>query len=404
MKVVQINAVYDKGSTGRIIKEMHHALIECGHESHVFTADYRQNEDNVYRIGNRIDWKIHGLLSRVFGLQGYFSHLATMRLVKSLKSISPDVVHLHNTHANYLNLKMLIKYLNANNIATVITLHDCWYFTGKCMHYTAEGCYRWKDSCGNCPKLHTDNHSWLFDRTGKMLSDKRKLFSSIAKLGVIGVSDWITAEAKQSFLAGAAIVKRIYNWIDLEAFTPCKADIHKKYNLPANKSLILCIGAGWKKSTDRFNDMIRLAEILPEHIHIVLAGHLQENVVLPSNITSIGYVDKIEDLAQLYSSVAVYVHMSREDTFGKVIAEALACGTPAVVFESTACPEIVGNGCGYVVPTGDIESMCNAICNVVKNGKDSYCSSCIAHAKENFEKEKLIYQTIKLYKELLEQR
>lgn len=50
-----------------------------------------------------------------------------------------------------------------------------------------------------------------------------------------------------------------------------------------------------------------------------------------------------EELARLYSSVDVFVFPSRTDTFGLVLLEALACGTPVAAFPVQGPLDVVGN-------------------------------------------------------------
>ena len=97
----------------------------------------------------------------------------------------------------------------------------------------------------------------------------------------------------------------------------------------------------------------------------------------------------------------VYVHLSVEDTFGKVIAEAMACGTPAVVYNATACPELIGNHCGYVVEKGDVKGVMEAIERIKSNRKDYYSPFCVSYAKSNFEKKALIGEMEGIYCQLL---
>ena len=92
MKIVLINAVYEYSSTGRTTKEMHLSLIDRGIDSYVFCTNKSIPEDKVYLIGSKLDYKLHAILSRILGLQGYFSHCATSKLLKKLKTIQPEVV------------------------------------------------------------------------------------------------------------------------------------------------------------------------------------------------------------------------------------------------------------------------------------------------------------------------
>ena len=220
MKIVQINAVYGFGSTGRNVAEMHDYFQQHGIVSFVFTSDKENQNEHIYRIGNKWDHKRHALFSRIWGLQGYFSKSATRKMIRHIKQISPDMVILHNLHANYIHFPLLLDFLAKNDIATLLVLHDFWFITGHCCHYTSIGCDKWKTECSHCQLLHTYNKSMFFDRSRKIHKDKKRLFLSIPQLGVIGVSKWVLNEVQQSFLKGAKLQDYIYNWIDLSIFHP----------------------------------------------------------------------------------------------------------------------------------------------------------------------------------------
>ena len=403
MKVLQINAVYGTGSTGRIVAEINDDLRRTGHSSIIATSQSTGASDETYIIGTKVGRKIHALLSRFSGKQAYFSTCATKQLIKWIEKEKPDIIHLHNLHANYINLGLLLNYIKKKNISTVITLHDCWFFTGKCTHYTEHGCYKWQEGCYDCSQLKKDNTSWFFDRTEKLWKEKKMWFKQLPNLAVIGVSDWITNEAKKSFLKDATIVKRIYNWIDLDIFYPIEDGTKDKYNLPKDKFLILCISAGWSESSTKYKDLIELSERLGAEERIVLIGNISESIKLPNNIIHLGYISDTNELAKVYSCVDAYVHLSHEDTFGKVIAEAMACGTPAIVYNATACPELIGENCGYVVEKGNIDGIIAAILKIKEKGKNSFSSSCVQFVNENFEKNKLIEETKEVYVQLLEE-
>lgn len=400
MKVLQINAVSRIRSTGRIVSEIVDVLNQTGNKG-VIACSSRKSTNNEIKIGNKIDTKIHSLLSRIFGTQAYFSKRATKRLLNSVSKLNPDVVHLHNLHSNYINLKLLLNYLAKNDIPTVITLHDCWFYTGKCTYYTVYNCYKWQTECGGCPRLKKDNPSWIFDRTQKMRQDKMKWFSAIPRLAVVGVSDWITNEARKSFLSSAKIITRIYNWIDLETFKPSdQTSLNKKLSLK-DKFIILGVASGWSnaKGLDKF---IELAGKVSSDTTIVLVGGMNGNINLPANVIHINETHDTTELAQYYSLADVYLHLSLEETFGKTIAEAMACGTPAVVFDSTACAEVVGKDCGIVVSPNDMEAVYKAVLEIKSSGKGKYSDKCIKRATENFNMDDNIKQTINLYHEIVE--
>lgn len=402
MKVLQINVTCGYGSTGRICLEISDFLLSQGIDNYIFYGVGNTQRANAEKFCNDIDRKMHTIMSRTTGLQSYFSTVATKRLLCRMDELKPDIVHLHNLHSNYINLPILLKYLAEKDIATVITLHDCWFFTGKCTHYTTDKCYKWKTGCNHCKRLKKDIPSWFLDRTSKMWADKNKLFKAIPRLAVIGVSDWITNEAKQSFFKNASIIRRIYNWIDLDDFHPKAGNIKRKYSISEDKFTILSVSAGWDENSDRFKDAIKLSKLIKDKMQIVLVGAGLSKEKLPKNIIGIDYIEGKDELAEMYSAADVYVHLSREDTFGKVVAEAMACGTPAVVYDSTALPELVGQGNGFAVDCGDIGEVYDIVDKIAQTGKKQYSEQCVDFVKKRFDKAKLLNETVKLYKDIIE--
>lgn len=401
MKVLQINAVYGYGSTGRTALELTTEIKKYGWESLTIFSHAQDGYADSKKICSNVHNKFNALVSRAIGTDSHNPFGVTRKVLKIIKKHNPDVVHLRNLHANYVNLPKLLKFLAKNDIATVVSLHDCWFYTGKCTHYITIGCDKWQKECGKCPQLKNDVPSWFFDRTAKQLKEKRDGFNSIPRLAVIGVSDWITNEAKKSLLKNAKIIKRIYNWIDINTFYPRNVDIREKYNLPKDKFLILFAGSDWKTGTSKFNDLINLSKKLSSSQQIVLIGKVSSDINLPKNVTTLGYINNTDELAEINSGCDVYVHVSRADTFGKVVAEALACGTPAIVYNNTALPELIGENCGYVVETGDVDAIKESIDKIQANGKSKYSQSCIEFVNINFNKEKLVKETADLYNFLI---
>ena len=121
MKVLQINAVYGFLSTGVIAKDICDMLEKNGEQIAVATQSTSIKNENIYIVGNKLDWKYHALHARFFGKQGYASKGATRKLLKWIDKEKPDIVHLHNLHSNYINFGILCDYLAKKNIPTVIT-------------------------------------------------------------------------------------------------------------------------------------------------------------------------------------------------------------------------------------------------------------------------------------------
>lgn len=418
MKVLQVNAVYETGSTGGIVADMVKGLSALGVDSRVAASVAAPSMD-VLSVGSPLDRKFHAFASRVSGKQAYYSRRGTEHLLAYIASERPDVVHLHNLHANYINLPMLLDYLGSNDIATALTLHDCWFFTGKCCHYTAEGCDRWLTGCGSCPRVHKDNPSWFFDRSSEMWADKKRWFAAIPRLAAIGVSDWITGEATRSLLADAALIRRIYNWIDLDVFSPADAGCGVPQGNGEDDFVMLAVASRWRESKG-LGDLIRLGEAIDQGVlaamlagmggssatrhRIQMVGQIPPGVRLPGSFEPLGEVGGARDLAAIYSRADVFLQLSEEESFGKVTAEALACGTPAIVYDSTANPELVGDGCGHVAQRGDVHDVMRCVLEVQMRGKSAYMRSCRDFATEHFGMEQRIGEHVALYSELTTMR
>lgn len=394
MKILQINSVCGTGSTGKIAVEISDFLNEKGVQNYIAYGLGETERKNTFKISNFFDSHLHSFISRKFCMQGYGSHLCTMRLVKYIKKIKPDIVHLHNIHGHYLNFGILFRYLNSTDIAVVWTFHDCWPFTGKCAHYIHAGCGKWQTHCSRCPLLKTYPDSER-DRSEKNYTDKKALFAANKNLHITTVSKWLCSQAEQSFFKGHDI-RCIYNGINTDIFTPRQSNWREKHNLQ-DKFVILGVASVWssRKGLDEF---VELSKRIDPDTRIVLVGTNDEQAsVLPENVIGIKNTKNQNELAEIYSCADVFLNLSAEETFGLVVAEAMACGTPSIVYNATACPEVLAEDCGYVVEPHDLDAVYEKIQTIKANGKDIYSQSAIKRVKENFTKQKMLNEFWNLY-------
>ncbi|MBR4173520.1 MAG: glycosyltransferase [Clostridia bacterium] len=403
MKILQINSTYKQKSTGRTCFEVEKALKKAGDEC--VTAcqfGFEKNNPNVYRINTWLEYYLHNIFGRITGLCGYGSVFATKRLVRYIKKYQPDLIHLRNLHAFYINIPILFGFLREYGRPVVQSLHDFWIFTGKCPYYTANNCEKWKTMCGGCPKnvVHQYPQSLFFDFSKKMYKDKKRWLTAIPKLKVLGVSKWTAEQAKMSFLKDRDI-DYIYNWIDLETFKPGDRNILGEYGLDSTKFTVICAGVCWAKNSTKYADLMELIELCKEDdIQFAVIGECENEST--EKVKFLGYIKDIKLLSKLYSSSDSYVHLSQEDTFGKVIAEALACGTPAVVYDVTAIPELVDEGCGFAVPPRDIKAARDAIRAIKEKGKNFYRDNCRKRVEKLFEYDSNVGKLLSVYKEEIE--
>ena len=404
MKILQINAVFGHKSTGVIIKDIGDAVERAGGEAHFACQTKSCDTPRTYTVGCAFDWKAHALLSRVFGKQAYFSRHATKKLIKHIENISPNVVHLHNLHSNFINLNMLLDFLGKRDIPTVVTMHDCWYFTGKCYHYQDVGCDKFTTDCKGCPKRRANPPSFFFDRAADMLADRKRYFGRIPTLHFVGCSDWICNEARRGFLKDMN-VSRIYNGVDTDIFKPTDRNAARaEYSIPQGARVFMGMANKWL-APENEGLVQRAAESIGEDNILLIAGCSDADKAKISslglkNVISVGYVAGREALAKIYGMADVFVNATHADTLPTVNMESICCGTPVVTYASCGSPELILPGCGKVVARGDQGALIEATLSVT----DRIDGASLAAAREAFDKNKCYEKYIELYKALMKRK
>lgn len=405
MKIAILNSVISKTtSTGKLVCDIGESLLSYGEQVVVYYSQEKADEQRsayAQKFGYKWENKLHALLSRITGKQGYYSYFGTKSLINKLKRQQPDIVHLHNLHSNDICLPLLFKYLRKAKIKTVVNLHDCWYYTGRCYHYTKDSCYQWKEVCKGCPSTCRSNPYWFFKRSRKLLKDKKKFFSNLKKIKFIGVSKWIVEQAKQSTILQDKDICYIYNWVDLQCFSIDKAGFFKKENNLEKDKIVLAVCGKWVEEKGLI-DLLHVGKKLPKHIKLVMIGKIDDSIKekYKKEILFLPPVYNKEKLAQAYADADVYLNLSREESFGLTNAEALSCGTPIVVYNSTASPEFVTGECGYVAKVGNVKDVVYGIEKVLIADRAQVREKCSLFAKENFDKERNIEKYYRIYQSL----
>lgn len=399
MKVMQINAVYGVGSTGVIVEDLHNLALQNGIDSYVSYSSTNKNVDEIkngYQIGSTLGKKIHALFCRINGKQGYYSSFATKKLIKHIEKIKPDIVHLHNLHSNYIHLNKLLDYLATKDVKTVVTLHDCWFYTGGCFHYTADNCSKWLDSCGNCPKKLKDTPAYLKDNSKQILADRKRFFSNIKDLTVVGVSNWISEEAKKTFFKEKNVIT-IYNGVDTEFFVPTTSNLREKYGLE-NKFVILGAANKWLSSINRETLNFVTKELPDDCVLVIIGCNEEQKKNLPKNVLPLGYISDRDELRKIYSMADVFANCTREESLSLINVEAQACGTPVVTYRNTGAQETVDNKCSFSVESGNAEELLNSILNIKENNENNFFTKCSLWVEYKFSRKNNYEKYIHLYR------
>ena len=403
--VLQINSAINYGSTGKIAEQIGLLVIQQGWDSYIAHGRYiNSSESKSIQIGNKLDWIYHALMTRITDRHGLFSTYATKKLIKQIQKINPDVIHLHNIHGYYINYKILFKHLRKANIPIVWTLHDCWSMTGHCVYFDYAKCDRWQAQCYDCPQKNTYPTSLIFDRSKKNHIDKIQMFSSVEKLTLVPVSNWLAELIQKSFLNDKGVMV-IRNGIDINVFNYCEnKSLIEKYNL-TRKRIILGVASPWSKRKG-LNDFYKLYSLLPENQYqMVLIGlSSQQMLETPSGIVVLRRTDSAKELAQWYSISDVFVNLTYEDNYPTTNLEAISCGTPVVTYRTGGSPESVTPYTGRVVEQGDLNGVVSAVESLCAEDRDQLRKRCREYAVENFDKEQNYLAYLKLYEDILNKK
>ncbi len=361
MKVLQINSIYPIKSTGRIVKQLADIQKEKGIEAYVACGENISADKDVYVIGSKFYNKLSILMTRLFGKHGFYNKSSTKKLLKWIDSVKPDIIHMHNIHGHYINVKLLFEYIKKHDIPVVWTLHDCWAFTGHCAYFDIADCEKWKNGCHLCPLKKKYPVSLFFDRSKGNFRDKKLLFTGVSKLHIVTPSDWLKGLCEKSFL-GDYPITTLHNGIDTEVFSPTASDIKKELGIE-NKFVILGIISNFAshKGGEAF---LKLSEMISEDEVIVLLSLEEKPGNIPSNIIPLPRTTDDKMLAKVYSMADVFVNPTLQDNFPTVNIEAIACGTPVVTYISGGAAESQSKDSGYKVKKGDVNGLYDAICKV----------------------------------------
>lgn len=402
-KILQINSSCNRGSTGRIAEQIGCTAKARGYDCYMAYGRYYQPSSlKVIKMGDKWSNMFHVAISRVFDNHGLLSSGPTRNLIKQVQEIKPDIIHLHNIHGYFLNYRILFDYLIQSNIPVIWTLHDCWAFTGHCAYFDYAGCERWKTGCHPaCPCKSGYPKSILIDATEKNYRLKQELFTSVEKLTLVPVSEWLGGIVKESFLKKYP-VKVIHNGIDLDKFKPTDDNgvLREKYSLDG-KRVLLGVASIWDERKG-LKEYIQLSKLLSDDIRIVLIGLAEKQIqTLPHNIIGLACTENQQELAQWYTIADIVLNLSYEETFGMTTVEGFGCGTPGIVYNKTASPELAFDGICKVVEAGNIEQLNTTIIDMLRGNREEYRKACRKRAEEEYGMEKTYSEYVDLYDSLL---
>jgi glycosyltransferase involved in cell wall biosynthesis len=388
MRVLQVNTSDHGGGAQAIAYSLHRAYVSRGHKSAIAVRTKHGSDPDVYEIPSGAT--LQRARSRYGSmLRGHenFGFPGTARLLE-LPGWKPQVVHAHNLHAGYFDLRMLPRI--AAQRPVLLTLHDEWLYTGHCAHPL--GHERWRQGCGECPNLHV-YPALLRDGTAWNLRRKAAIYQGM-QVRVATPSRWLMERVHDSVLAPAVVESRVIpNGVDLQVFSPGdRAEARRALGLPVDSPVVMF--AANQTRTNPFKDyatIVRTAEVLGargRELTLASVGDAGPDRQFGGvRLRHFAHQGTPDALVPFYRAADLYLHAAKADTFPNTVLEALACGTPIVATAVGGIPEQVDDGeTGLLAPVGDAAALADAVGRLLDNDEQrmAFGKQAASAARERF--------------------
>ena len=402
MKNVAIINVLPIKSTGLIARNLYKSLEHNGYNT-VFAYAHGK-EDNLkcfthsYRIGTKLEYRIHKLLALITGLQGYYSVFATLRFLRFLSKNKIDTVFVLNIHEWYINERMLYNYVAKENLALVNIMIDEYPYLGRCSF--AIDCMGFHSGCGKCPSLSRYPQTWFFDRSAKIYKMKQKAYAKM-KRAVFVAPEFQVVQSRKSPMMNNIRTVALDESVDLDVYKPKDTSALKRELGIAEDKIVLMSAAPFSDPRKGCKYFLELANKFEtdERFVFVHVGFDVEGVETPSNFIKVGYVFDQNKYAEYLSMADLLVFLSFADTLSNTCIAALGCGTPLLCFNISGMPYLGDSSVLTLVEPKNVEQLKQVVDKTGKKSKEKI-SICRSYAENRYDQKKYNEKLIALAESL----
>jgi glycosyltransferase involved in cell wall biosynthesis len=294
-------------------------------------------------------------------------------LLKSHHAVrAADIVHVHNTHGGFLNLRAVSALSSIKPV--VWTLHDEWSYTGHCA--STLGCERWRNGCGECPHLTT--YPGISLDTTRMLARIKARSYEKGWFSVTAPSEWLVHRARESILKSRE-VRHVPNGVDTAIFHPRnRAAVREVLGLPQDKKIVMfAANAATIDPLKGYDYLLKafMHSCLSIHNDLMLLGVGGTGGDIPGQfeVRWEGRIDNSRIMAAYYAAADLFVLPSLAENSPLTVLEAMACGVPVVAFDVGGVPELViHKKTGYLARYRDISDLAEGIGYILELVPEEY--------------------------------
>lgn len=353
MNILQINTLDKKGGAAKVAYSLNTELEKRGHQTSMFVGRKYSDENNVKILNDTRSFSGKVRRKLAYWLADDIDLFYSDHVLKTDEFKKADIVHCHNLHGNYFNLKTLEK---ISQIKPVIwTFHDMWPITAHCAH-AFDGKIQ-GNGFFSCPSL--DIPPAIAWHNEKYLEKIKAGIYKNSNFNIVTPSKWLADKVRQSALKNKPL-SVIYNGIDTSIFKPRnKQESRHSLDLPQDKLIILIVAKGgasnpWKGG-NYAQEAIKAFKGHSRAFFVDLGGNLAQ---ANPQLKTVGYTADPDTLARYYSAADMLLYPSVADNCPLVVLEAMACGLPVISFDTGGIPELIEHKVnGYIAEYRNLDDL-----------------------------------------------
>jgi len=317
--------------------------------------------------GISLDWSLIDNESRELSVHSQLS-LTSNILKNDDNFINADVVHYHLIHNTKLSLYQMIE-LCANK-PSVLTLHDPWNFTGRCVY--PQECEKWRTGCHNCEYLN-NLFPFTVDNCHSLWELKKKVYKKL-DVDIVVSTPFMKKMLEESPLTSHFKNIHIIPFgMDLEQFDSniTKEEAREKLGLPKDDIVLFFRAQLAMKGTEYIVEAMDMLET-DKKITLLSCSEvgLLDSLKDKYNVVDMGNINN-DKMLLAYNACDVFLMPSRGESFGLMAIEAMACSKPVIVFNNTSLPGVTfAPECGVLVENKNSKKLMEAIKWMIDDKKE----------------------------------
>ncbi|MBF8779614.1 glycosyltransferase family 4 protein [Pseudomonas fulva] len=188
--------------------------------------------------------------------------------------------------------------------------------------------------------------------------------------------------------------------VDLVTFNPEQRDtqLRSRLGIPDTARLLVFAGRGSREKN--LPVLLECMRQLGRPYHLLLVGSSMPTAV-PDNVTVINRFCPAAEVASIFASADLLVHAGDQETFGLVILEAMASGTPVVAVRAGAFGELVNEQCGRLCRPNDGKAMAESVREVFEAGARKLGVQARRHVEQQYSWDNVVNGLLQHYQAVL---